>query len=247
MTPERRQRTVLGWLLSAAALLAALGAKVERPHVVRSGLAERSAELAAALRAVAAGGSPAPMDATRVLELREELAGSASRPVSPSARAAAYTDLLDALGRASLMAADLRALDEVARQGVALATADTSTASAVPREAVGWMRDRWCRMDATVGAARRHRRHTPRRPARSSAPRSRRRHCASPGAVGDGGRECGLVADEPADAPTVRATVHDGGRRSAGRSPPCGSTRSPAEVPERVRAAGADAVTGRRP
>lgn len=110
MTPPSTTEShrVAGWLIgSAAALVAALVAPLHPPRVVRGGAAVRCRELAEVLRRWNAGETPPPLDADAVLGLREELAASPSRPVSPAARYAAHVDVLDALGRASLLAGQL--------------------------------------------------------------------------------------------------------------------------------------------
>ena len=80
------------------------------PHLIAvDRLAAQSRSLALHLRTLAAGGTPPPLDVTPVRQVREELAGSTARPLTPTARQTALVSLLDSLGRATLICEHLPA------------------------------------------------------------------------------------------------------------------------------------------
>jgi uncharacterized membrane protein YccC len=127
---------VLGWVLGCvAAAAAAMVAPVPRRSIARDRLAALCRELAANLRSRVAGEPTAPPDVTPVRQVREELAASSSRPLTPTAGQTALGALLDTLGRATLICqhlprhADLTAGD-VGNDRLALVGADAFDAAA---------------------------------------------------------------------------------------------------------------------
>ncbi len=127
---------VLGWVLGCvAAVAAAMVAPVPRRSIARDRLAHQCRELATDLRARAAGTPTTAPDVTPVRQVREELAASSSRPLTPTARQTALGALLDTLGRATLICqhlppdADLTAGD-VGNDRLALVGADAFDAAA---------------------------------------------------------------------------------------------------------------------
>jgi uncharacterized membrane protein YccC len=95
---------VVGWLLGCAV---AAGASMVAPVLPRSIARERLAAhcraLADHLRDRAAGRPTTAPEVTAVRQVREELATSSARPLTPTARQTALSSLLDALGRATLI------------------------------------------------------------------------------------------------------------------------------------------------
>jgi len=94
----------LGWLLGCAvAAAASMVAPVHQHQIAPARLAAQCRRLADSLRALAAGTPPEVPDVTPVREVREELARSSARPLTPTAGQTALASLLDALGRATLI------------------------------------------------------------------------------------------------------------------------------------------------
>lgn len=99
---------ILGWVLGCvAAGMASLLAPIERKPVARDRLADQCRHLAAHLRARLAGIDAEPLDPTVVRQVREDLAESPNRPLTPTVGQTALSGLLDAVGRATLILSHL--------------------------------------------------------------------------------------------------------------------------------------------
>jgi uncharacterized membrane protein YccC len=132
---EVDQRLV-GWVLGCVvAAAASMVAPLPRRSIARDRLAAQCRALAADLRARVAGTPTEAPSVTPVRQVREELAASSSRPLTPTAGQTALGALLDAVGRATILCrhlpadADLSAGD-VGTDRLALVGADAFDAAA---------------------------------------------------------------------------------------------------------------------